>query len=326
MCTGMLRVKLLCSFTSYREDEKKELSPASSNSPCPPHPQSEKMETVEGDREEKEGGTYVIQAHPMSSKYIKQARNQSTAGTNKPIVLNRVPQLSSQDRAGVKKELSSAAVFPAPPVKADKSKSESDNRSQEIEAEVCSFLKMAETKKLTVAENRHHSTFSDFRNGNILDFQRRSEKVDLDGMDGSGFRTAVADPEEMDWTPSDSKYLKSKRSIVSLAGGVGGSSVGCEPMESARPSHEDAQTRLGVVGGSGVGVTEGGEDRPTAANNTYVMNITANSLHNQAAGHAKSKDSVEKKKVGSSLTPVLLSSSFSHVPCIGYVFGQKSSL
>ena len=257
------------------------------------------MDTVEAHKEE-EGGTYVIQAPPTSSKYIKQARNQSTAGTNKPIVLNRVQQVSSEDKVGVRKE-PNTTVFPPAPVKAEKSKSESDNRSQEIEAEVRSFLKMAETKKLTVAENRHHSTFSDFRNGNILDFQRRSERLDLDGMDGGGFRTAT-DPEEMDWAPSDSKYLKSKRSDISLAGGGGDGSVGSEPMDSARPSLEDALTRLGGSE-SGVGATEDGEGGGSRGNNTYVMNITANSSHSQSTGHSKSKDSTEKKKVGGSLTP-----------------------
>ncbi|KAK7097034.1 cyclin-dependent kinase-like 5 isoform X2 [Littorina saxatilis] len=166
------------------EDEKKKQWPAVSPSP-PHHPRlpSEKMDTNEADREGKVGEGYVIQAPPTSgSKYLKQARNQSMAGSNTPIVLSRVPQQqqhSAEDKVVAKKDVS-AAIFPPQLVKTDKSKSESDNRNQEIEAEVNSFLKMADTKKLTVAENRHHSTFSDFRSsGNILGFLTQATQDEI---------------------------------------------------------------------------------------------------------------------------------------------------
>ncbi|KAK7097035.1 hypothetical protein V1264_004073 [Littorina saxatilis] len=289
------------------EDEKKKQWPAVSPSP-PHHPRlpSEKMDTNEADREGKVGEGYVIQAPPTSgSKYLKQARNQSMAGSNTPIVLSRVPQQqqhSAEDKVVAKKDVS-AAIFPPQLVKTDKSKSESDNRNQEIEAEVNSFLKMADTKKLTVAENRHHSTFSDFRSsGNILGVGR-GERGETDPSDscsggggggGGGFR--VADLEQMDWTPSDSKYLKSKRSDISLPSGVGG--VGSEHMDSSRLAHEDTQLRLGGGGEGGVGggAPDSGEGQGRGTS-TYVMNITANSSHSQSTTHAaKSKEGVEKKK------------------------------
>ena len=270
---------------SSRDDEKKD--PASSDSSAP-RPQPDKMDANE---EGKEGGPYVIQAPPTTSKYIKQARNHSTASTNKPIVLSRVqPQLQQQDDKPASKKEISTITFPPPAVKADKSRSDSDNRSQEIETDVRGFLKMAETKKLTVAENRHHSTFSDFRsNGNILNFER---KEDGEGVDGGGGGRGVPPPaaEEMEWTASDSKYLKSKRSNPSSG------SVVTERMDSARPPAEDGARQGGVEKGSEVGEEKWEEG--AAVGSTFVVNITASSSHGQPAPHTKAKDGQEKKKVG----------------------------
>lgn len=290
------------------EDEKKEV-PASAKS----HQTTlaEKMDTNEEDQE----GGYVIQTPPASSKFLKQARDQSTTSTSKSIVLNRVEQqpqkpMSQQEpdidgecnaeKSLPKKDSSTTVVFPAAIPKVDKSRSEVDSRSQDMEAEVRNFLKLAETKKLTIAENRHHSTFSDFRNGNILDFnplvhaanstggsmhkgvnigggQKRSDK------DNSGSRPSGS-AEDMDWSPTESKYLKSKRDTLS-GDTMNGASL--------PPPHEDSQgsdggeDRLG--GGGGVG----------CINSTYVVNVTATSSHSQApsqpVGFGKAT-SVEKKK------------------------------
>ncbi|KAK7496513.1 hypothetical protein BaRGS_00012165 [Batillaria attramentaria] len=250
------------------EDEKKEI-PASAKSQH--QTPAEKMDTNEEDKEE----GYVIQPPPppTSSKYLKQARNQSTAGTttNKSIDV---------DSPIVKKE-SSTTVFPPPP-KVDKSRSEVDNRTQEVEAEVRSFLKLAETKKLTVAENRHHSTFSDFRNGNILDFSGRKLQTERDNQDAVGKANGA---EDMDWSPSESKYLKSKRDTVSG-----------DSTDGAVPSLEDSQMGMDGEGGED---KHGGQGAGNRGNSTYVMNITATSSHSQAPSQPVSfgkSTSVEKKK------------------------------
>ncbi|XP_076468504.1 uncharacterized protein LOC143299205 isoform X2 [Babylonia areolata] len=290
----------------------------------PRHPHLEKMDTNEADRGNKEDNSYVIQAPPLSGKFIKQNRNQTTAESNKSIVLNRVPQQqqqqlphqsSSEDKAALPKKELIAAVFPHPlPVKVDKSKSESDNRVLEVgggEGEGHGPLRLSEVKKLSVTDNRHHSTFSDFRNGNILDFQqRRLEKEEVEKMEegeeeaGGGRIRAPETAEEMDWAPSDSKYLKSKRSDASM---TSVSALSEQPMDSAQPSpaSEEAGTSavgMVVVGEQGAG---GREDRVqeegaqgSNSNSTYVMNVTANSSHGHTSTGVggKAKDSVDKKK------------------------------
>lgn len=329
-------------------DDEKVLTPANSRSLHGldiSDVKSEKMDVNDDDddSDRKNGGVsgepFVIQAPPQPpvtpSKYLKQARNHNMAEANskamatKSIVLSRVQQPSTEESvvapkrdtivfAGASTTVASTttATVAHPPhlhgVKVDKSKSESDNRSQETEADARSFLKMAEAKKLTVAENRHYSTFSDFRNNsNIVEFQRGAgaggrdrDESDVKALHVPGFKVSADAAEEMDWTPSESKFLKAKRSDVSLVGGVSGVSLGNEPMDSAplphlHPARDDAQTRLG--GGDSA---EGGEERQGASGpggrgtQTYVMNITANSTHSQSTTMlgSKSKDSLEKKK------------------------------
>lgn len=296
-------------------------------------------------------GTFVIKAPPPTtpSKYFKQARNQNmvggggntttmtvnavTASSNKPIVLSRLQhQHTTEDKVSTptgRRETTTTTTTMAVNSKSDNAantahpqdggggvgshspQSDQDNRSREIEAEVQSFLKMAEAKKLTVTDNRHFSTFSDFRaNGNILDFQRREREEagagsgsSHGGGGGMGQRPDAA--EDMDWTPSDSKYLKSKRSDISLVGGVSGVSLANEPMDSAPLPHPHAREEgaLSRLGGGDGGAEDGEERVGGRGTSTYVMNVMATTSHSQSstAIASKSKDSVEKKKVSGQL-------------------------
>ncbi|XP_076446086.1 uncharacterized protein LOC143283715 isoform X2 [Babylonia areolata] len=297
------------------------------------------MGDADGSSNKEEAGrksTYILQATapppPSSSKFLKQNRNQATAAagttptpththtpatttttsTTTPIVLNRVQQPPAPDSNA---STHTAAVVPqqhqpAIGALANQSKAEPDGHGQEVEDEVRSFLKLAESRKLTVYDGRHHSTFSDFRNGNILDFQRRMKKGgEVKKVESvQGFR--LADPtEDMDWTPTttttDSKHLKPNKDGDVLMTGVGGvDSSGGERTDSTdrgSPLHEEAPSRLAGGGGGdkGAGVKVNGEDKTVMGgvlSNTFVVNVTANSSHNQPKAQRKAKDTVGKKK------------------------------
>jgi hypothetical protein len=114
----------------------------------------------------------------------------------------------------------------------------------------------------------------------------------------------------MDWTPSDSKYLKSKRSDISLVGGVSGVSLANEPMDSAPLPHPHAREEgaLSRLGGGDGGAEDGEERVGGRGTSTYVMNVMATTSHSQSstAIASKSKDSVEKKKVSRQLLCLII--------------------
>ena len=158
---------------------------------------------------------------------FKQNNKLTTANTKKPV-LGQVQQDGSGGKTNRKQDVNTA-VFPSQSLMAGKSKSQSDDRSKEIEDEIRSFLKMAESRKLTVVENRHHTTFSDFRKGNLLDFQKENTH-NWSQWSRPGNRDIlghVADPTDVvpecrEWTPVDSKYLKTRRKDTVMMTDTGG--------------------------------------------------------------------------------------------------------
>lgn len=201
---------------------------------------------------------------------MKQAHNQTAA--NKPIVLNRMqdpqPNIQSEiDRGSEERRNNSTTTPLPPPQREDKPKSDSDHQLQnEVDLDVQNFLRSEDVKRLTVVENRHQSTFSDFRNGNILNLNAvaGTKKVNENSASVMESKDKCEKTDDMEWAPSDAKFLKQKRDVV----GVESSDV-----------KQDSQAGLG--GNGGVGSIEGGACG--RGNSTYVVNVVANSSHGHSS-------------------------------------------
>ncbi|ESO99962.1 hypothetical protein LOTGIDRAFT_186484, partial [Lottia gigantea] len=151
----------------------------------------EKMEAV--DEGDVVGGVQISQIH---SKYIKQT---------KPPVNNDNTVIDSDQVIG-------QGQLKPPSMKSLKSYSLDDKDYAPMEVEEKPPAKY-ETKKTNGTEGRHQSTFSDFRNMNILDKGKVDNDPDYASKgDNSCDISADVRGEEMDWSRSESKYIKKKDS------------------------------------------------------------------------------------------------------------------
>ncbi|XP_025084800.1 cyclin-dependent kinase-like 5 isoform X2 [Pomacea canaliculata] len=267
-----------------------------------PSPSPEMMDVNEDEKEE-EDSAYVIQPRPSTSKFLKQVQNQTAAFTGSNSLPSHSQKYVGVDQEKVKankEDLETPSVLSPP----KGYKSEPDNRTKEAEVEMRNCLKIAEAKKQTLAENRHHSTFSDFRNGNILDFvvgstgQQKGERgggsVGVGGVGGgAGDLHPARDAggklesiEEMEWMPSESKYLKSWPSAGSTS----------EPIDSVHLVRENGLRRVMEEGEEvcAAGEKQGGQG--VRSNGTYVMNIMATPSQQQPAKKTTSTTNIDKKK------------------------------
>ncbi|XP_067663394.1 cyclin-dependent kinase-like 3 isoform X1 [Haliotis asinina] len=166
--------------------------------------EAEKMDTDE----EK---SYVIQGTSSSTgdmKFLKQVRNQSTANsTNKTSVVLR--QMKGQQQGEDEDEDCGEGGSAR-----QQNRAVSRTEITIMDADPKLGSKYPETKKSTF-DNRHQSTFQDFRNGNLLEVNANSSKNRTQGQQESSAMQSSND-DKMDWTVSDSRYMKKRDSVMDV--------------------------------------------------------------------------------------------------------------
>ncbi|XP_041359760.1 cyclin-dependent kinase-like 5 isoform X2 [Gigantopelta aegis] len=199
----------------------------------------------------------VDQQNQIQSKYLKQVKNQSKIKSNgKDVVLTQVKSQNdiSEENFDVN-------------VREYRSQTKIGVSQSQHNMEIDSDFR---SKNIAKTDNRHQSTFSDFRSTNNRDFYSSVSKKQLPLLDTG----EEAESEEgMDWTACDSKYMKKK-----------------EPVHHSETDHNNDQQTNDVDEHS----TDTSFDSRSNKASTYTINLEAPGQNNPLKGSASPRN--ERKK------------------------------